>query len=105
MAIASRLITITQGNLDHNHMYITDVADLFPEDVIGGPDESQAAPRTVRVHWGSGTVDTDIVRDKNIFRRRGWVRQFFSEARIVAGDRVLLERIEPYIFRVSKAPT
>lgn len=97
-----RLITITQGNLDHNHIYITDVTDLFPDDVMGGPDESQAAPRTVRVQWGSETVDTDIVREKNIFRRRGWVRKFFSESRIAAGDHVLLEQIDPYLYRVSR---
>jgi hypothetical protein len=103
MPIVSRYLAITQGNVDNNHMYLTDCMDMFPDDVFGGPDESQEAPRTVRVQCGDEVVDTDIVRDKNIFRRRGWVRQFFSDARISAGDRVLLEQLEPYLYRVSRA--
>ncbi len=71
MAVVSRYLTITQGNLDNSHMYLTECMDLFPDDVLGGPDESQAVPRTVRVEYGSEVVDTDIVRDKHIFRRRG----------------------------------
>lgn len=84
-------------------MYLTECMDLFPDDVFGGPDESQAAPRTVRVEYGSEFIDTDIVRFKHIFRRRGWVRKFFSITRITAGDRVLLEQLEPYRNRVSRA--
>jgi DNA polymerase III subunit epsilon len=103
MAVASRYLTITQANLDHNHMYLTECMDLFPEDAVGGADEAQAAPSTVRVEYGSEVVETDIVRDKHIFRRRGWVRQFFSAARVTAGDRVLLEQLGPYMYRVSRA--
>src|SRR5436305_1055014 len=102
MAITSRPLTITQGNIDNSHMYLTAVMDMFPEDVLGGHDESQAAPRTVRVLWGGGAVDTDIVREKHIFRRRGWVRQFFDASRIQAGDRVSLEQLEPYLYRASR---
>jgi hypothetical protein len=83
-------------------MYLTEVMDLFPEDVVGGPDESQAAARTVRVLWGDEAVDTDIVREKHIFRRRGWVRRFFEAGRIAAGDRVSLEQLGPYLYRVSR---
>ena len=72
-------------------------------DVQGGEDKSRAAPRTVRVLWGSEAVDTDIDRGKHIFRRRGWVGRFFKEARVRAGDRVLLEQLEPYQYRVSRA--
>jgi len=103
MAIVSRYLTITQGNLDNRHMYLTECMDLFPADAIGGPDGEQAAPRTVRVEYGSEAVDTDIVRDKHIFRRRGWVRGFFAATGLTAGDQVLLEQIEPYRYRVSKA--
>ena len=102
MAVVSRHLTITQGNLDNNHMYLTDCMDLFPEDVLGGADETHAAPRTVCVQWGNESVDTDIVRDKHIFRRRGWVRQFFSAARVAVGDRVVLEQLAPYSYRVSR---
>lgn len=102
MAIVSRYLAITQGNLDNQHMYLTECMDMFPDDVMGGPDESQAAPRKVRVHYGSSAVDTDIVQAKHIFRRRGWVGDFFSASRVAAGDRVLLEQLEPYSYRVSR---
>lgn len=102
MALVSRFLTVNQANIDNHHFYLTEVMDMFPPDVMGGEDESRAAPRTVRVEWGSETVDTDIDRTKNIFRKRGWVGRFFAEARIQAGDQVLLEQIEPYLYRVSK---
>jgi hypothetical protein len=103
MAVVSRVLTVTQGNLDNHHLYLTEVLDIFPEDVFGGPDASLIAPRTVRVQWGNEVVETDIDRTKNIFRKRGWVAQFFGENRVQAGDRILLEQIEPYLYRVSKA--
>jgi hypothetical protein len=102
MAIDSKELIVTQGNLDNSHLYLTEVLDLFPDDVFGGQDASQAAPRTVRVQWGNEFVETDIGRTKNIFRKRGWVAQFFDANRIQPNDRVLLEQIEPYIYRVSK---
>ena len=103
MAVVSRYLTVTQGNIDNNHLYLTELLDMFPEDVFGGSEESHAAPQTVRVQWGSEVVETDIDRTKNIFRKRGWVARFFDEGRIQAGDRILLEQLEPYLYRVSKA--
>ena len=102
MALASRLLTVTQANLDNNHLYVTEARDLFPEDVFGGSDKTQAAPRTVRIQFGEEVVDTDIDRTKNIFRRRGWVARFFDTNRVQPGDRVQLEQLEPYLYRVSK---
>ena len=102
MALASRLLTVTQANLDNNHLYVTEARDLFPEDVFGGSDETQAAPRTVRVQFGCESVDTDIDRTKNIFRRRAWVARFFDANRVQAGDQIQLEQVEPYLYRVSK---
>ncbi len=102
MSLATRTLTVTQGNLNNHHLYLTEVLDLFPEDVIGGPNREQAAPRTVRVLWGESTVETDIVRVKQIFRRRKWVRLFFASAGVREGDRILLEQLEPYKYRVSR---
>lgn len=102
MTIVSREITVTQGNINNNHLYLKRVLDLFPADVLGGANSSYAAPRTVRVLWGSEAVDTDIDCSKNIFRRRFWLARFFKENRICAGDCVKLEQLEPYLYRVSK---
>ena len=103
MAVVSRDLTITQGNLGNRHMTLTECMDIFPADVFSLSDGSHVASRTVRVHFGKEWVDTDIVRDKNIFYRRGWVRDFFAKSGIVAGDRVLLEQLDLYSYRVSLA--
>jgi hypothetical protein len=103
MAIVSRHLTVTQGIIDNSHLYLTEVLDIFPEDVFGGSDELQAAPQPVRLQWGSEVIETDIDRTKNVFRKRGWVTRFFDENRIQAGDRVLLEQLEPYLYRLSRA--
>lgn len=103
-AMAARLLQVTQGNIDNNHLYLTEALDLFPADVLGGAKEAQAG-RPVRVHWGDQLVETDVVRTRRIFRRRGWVRRFFAANHIAAGDRVVLEQIEPYVYRISKTPS
>jgi hypothetical protein len=48
-------------------------------------------------------VETDIVSDKKIFRKRGWVRRFCAANQLQAGDKVLLEQLSPYLYRVSRA--
>jgi hypothetical protein len=102
MAVVSRYLKVTQGNIDNHHIYLTDTLNIFPDDVFGGSDESQAASQMIRVQWGAEIVETDIDRTKNIFRKRGWVARFFDEGRIQAGDTILLEQLEPYLYRISK---
>jgi hypothetical protein len=102
-AIVSRLLQVTQGNLNNCYLNLSDVLDMFPEDARGGSNAAQQAPRTVRVQWGNEGVDTDIDGTKKIFRKREWVRRFFDENRVQAGDQVLLEQAEPYLYRVSRA--
>lgn len=104
MPVISRNLTLSQANVDYNHIYLTDCMDIFPQDTVGGTNKSDSAPRTVRVQFGSEHVDTDIVGNKHIFRQRGWVGRFFTESGMAAGHRVLLEQLEPYSYRVSKEP-
>ncbi len=99
--LVRRVLTVTQGNVNNNHLYLTEALDLFPPDVLGGPDSARAG-RTVRVEWNDESVDTDVVKARKIFRRRGWIKCFFAANRIAAGDRVLLEQVGPYRFRLSK---
>jgi hypothetical protein len=102
MTHPSRLLQVTQANLDYRHLYVTEAQDFFPSDVFGGANKTEAAPRTVRLLFGSEAVDTDIDQTKNIFRRRSWVGRFFDANRVRAGDRIRLEQLEPYVYRVSK---
>lgn len=101
MALTVRYITITQGNLNNNHFSLTKIIDIFPQDVIGGPNKSHTG-QPVCIECGNETIATDIA-DKKIFRRRGWVRRFFEENCVKPGDQVCLEQLAPYQYRISKA--
>jgi hypothetical protein len=100
-AMATRFLTVTQGNIDNNHLYLREALDLFPADVLGGARVAEAG-RPVQVHWGEQCVETDVVRQRQIFRRRGWMRQFFAVNQVKSGERVLLEQLGPYVYRLSK---
>jgi hypothetical protein len=104
MAGTRRYLTINQANLDHGHIYLAECMDLFPSDAVGGANKKSLAARTVQVDYGSGHVNTDVVGNKKILRRRGWVRSFFRENNLHAGDRVVLERLGPYSYRLSAEP-
>jgi len=70
----------------------------------GRREQAEAAPRTVEIQWDSKVVHTDIDREKRIFRKRAWVRQFFTVNRTRAGHRVVLEQLGPYRYRISMEP-
>lgn len=73
---------------------------MFPSDAFGGVSASQAA-REVTIHWGGGeSAATDIDMKKMIFRRRGWVREFFSKNLLVAGDSIGIEKLPDDSYRV-----
>lgn len=95
-------VTLTPPNLKHNHFYITPFKSRLPADLIGGTNDDEPAPRMALIHWGAAVpVETDIPRDKNMFRRRGWVREFFARTGARAGDIVRIEEIASYTYRVS----
>ena len=95
------IIEINQPNLDHHHLYLSSIYDLFPRNSIGGGSEADQAPQLLEVHSGiGGPIATDIAGDKKIFRRRAWVREFFEVHQLKAGDRVVVERTGPYRFHV-----
>ncbi|HZZ77291.1 MAG TPA: ASCH domain-containing protein [Gemmataceae bacterium] len=104
MAGPRRTLTINQANLDHGHIYLTGCIDIFPADVMGGPNKATSAPSSVQIDFGSGQVTTDVVSKRKIFRSRGWVRRFFAENNLTAGDSVVLEQVAPYSYRISAEP-
>ncbi|MES2916634.1 MAG: 3'-5' exonuclease [Pseudomonadota bacterium] len=92
---------ITQGNIDHDHIYLRGFFDRFPADVIGGSNRSSAARREIAVDWGGGTVVmTDLDGVKQLFRKRGWIREFFEQHAVRAGDEVAVEEVAPYHYRL-----
>lgn len=99
-----RIITLTQGNVNNDHLYLTDAWDLIPRDAVGGGNEGLQAPRNLEVHFGVGEpVSTDVAGDKKIFRKRAWVREFFAAHSLGAGSRVVVEKTGPYRFHVYPA--
>lgn len=96
---------ITQGNLNHSHIYLRSFFEAFPEDAVGGSNRALAAPREIAVDWGGGAaVMTDLDGAKRFFRKRGWIRSFFERNGVRAGDMVLVEEIAPYCYRVIAQP-
>ncbi|WP_193175438.1 3'-5' exonuclease [Oricola nitratireducens] len=95
-------VTLTQGNINNNHFYLRDVLAAFPEDCIGGSNAAAAAARTVTVVWGGHSpAFTDIDGSKKLFRKRGWVGEFFKRNSARVGDQVKIEIIGSYGCRVS----
>ncbi|MBS8259335.1 hypothetical protein DYI23_03790 [Roseibium polysiphoniae] len=101
---------ITGGNLRNNHFYVREFLDKFPADAIGGSNKKTAASRDITVDWGGPSlVLTDIDRTKGLFRKRSWVRQFFSASGAREGDTVVVTSSDPYHVHVRverrSAPT
>jgi hypothetical protein len=93
---------ITQGNIDHNHFYLRNFIDQFPSDLIGGSNKREIAPRSATVHWyGGDPVTTDIDGSKKFFRSRGWIGDFFRRNEVAVGDRLIVEELAPYQYRVT----
>ena len=92
----------TQGNIDHNHIYLREFFDRFPKDVIGGSNKRQSAGREITISWeGGAQVATDLDGTKKLFRARGWIGSFFKHNGARAGDRVVVEEATPYRYRVQ----
>ncbi|MBY5400273.1 ASCH domain-containing protein [Rhizobium leguminosarum] len=94
-------VEITQGNIDHKHIYLRNFFDGFPSDAIGGSSKAEKAAREIVVDWGQGTVRTDLDGSKKLFRARGWIGSFFRANGVVAGDRVRVEETGPYQYNVT----
>jgi hypothetical protein len=95
------IVVVTQGNINNDHLYLSDVMDIFPKDAIGGGSIDEQAPRLLEVHSGIGyALLTDIAGDKKIFRKRAWVKEFFSVHCISAGDAIAIENTGGYRFHI-----
>jgi DNA polymerase III epsilon subunit-like protein len=93
---------ITQGNINHSHIYLRGFFEKFPADAIGGSNRASAAQREIVVDWGGATiVMTDLDGEKKFFRKRGWIREFFERHGVRAGDMVTVEEVAPYSYRVA----
>ncbi|MCE6075326.1 hypothetical protein FS799_10720 [Agrobacterium vitis] len=94
-------VEITGGNIANNHIYLRSFLDRFPADAIGGSNKATRAKRDLTIDWGGEPVQTDLDGEKKFFRARGWICAFYQLHRARAGDRVVVEEVAPYRYRVS----
>lgn len=93
---------LTEGEIKNNHFHLTGYLDRFPDDLIGGSNRHERAPKEASIDWGGGVdMRTDIDGEKQFFRGRGWIRQFFEKTGAEPGDWVLVEETGPYRYKVS----
>ncbi|MER8954549.1 hypothetical protein NKH98_17775 [Mesorhizobium sp. M0833] len=103
-AAAGRVIgevEITGGNITNNHIYLRSFFDRFPADAVGGSNKATRAKRDLTIYWGGESIQTDLDGEKKFFRARGWIGAFYQLHRARAGDRVVVEEVAPYRYRVS----
>lgn len=95
-------ITVTQGNLNNNHLYLREAWSLLPTDCIGGSNKLSLG-REVTLHLeGGATLSTDVDGSKKLFRCRGPIGEFFARHGVQAGDTVRLTRVSERVFHVAK---
>lgn len=95
------IVEVSGGNIRNRQINLHGAFGLFPDDCLGGSAESPGAAITLQI--GRETVLTDVDESSAIFRERGAIRQFFEDEVVVEGDLILIERVEPRLFRVTKA--
>jgi DNA (cytosine-5)-methyltransferase 1 len=104
-----RLLQITAGNVRNSHIYVSKHYDFFPADCIGASHRSKGESRPIEIVLDGldRTVKTDIGssattgKPRGFFRGRTWVRQFFEHHKVVPGEQLSLERVEPRRYRLS----
>lgn len=97
-----RLLRVSQGNLNNNHITITGHLDFFPSDAFGDSNREGVGAKPVKIFLtGLGvSVETDIPKDKNIFRKRAPFGEFYRKHDIQPGDVLALERVATREYRL-----
>jgi hypothetical protein len=97
------VIPLTQGNISNNHVYLARHLDFFPADAIGGHNKQAGRGTLLKLNFEGfiGADSTDIDPKHKFFRLRGRAWQdFFERHGLRAGDKVAIERISAYEYRV-----
>lgn len=98
----SFFVTITEGNLKNNTLYVNAVADRFPPASFGGKTKSQAGELITLILEGGPTVQTDIVGPRNMLRTRVW-GAWFRKHNLKPGDGVMFTPRNDRNYTVSPA--
>jgi hypothetical protein len=95
-------IKLTDGNLNHSYIRVSKYTHLFPKETFGGRNKKEGVgkPITLYVDGLSEPVKTDIDGRHVFFRDRKWARKFFKIHHLKPGDKIVIERIAEYEYRV-----
>ena len=101
--VEGKAIGITDKDVLHNHVPVTSIRDMFPEDAFGGENEDHAGALIHVTFDGVGSFSTDIASSKNILRIRGGdvVGKFYKLHGAKDGTRLFFEKTGPRAFRIS----
>lgn len=104
-------IHLTSAALKHGNLYITHCGkDFFPEDSFGETSAKKGIgkPVTLKVYGLESTINTDIPKDKKIFRQRAWVKEFVRKNNLAPNDIICINRLSKRVYEiepVNKQPT
>lgn len=96
------VINVTGGNVRNSHIYLRGHEHFFPQDALGAPNAKDGLGTLLTLYF-EGLADpvcTDIARDKLIFRNRQAVARWFALHGLGEGDRVVIDRLSEYEFRI-----
>lgn len=76
----TRLLRVTAGNVQHDHLYVTGHYDFFPPDAVGGSKRNGNGHAGIEIvlEGLDETVATDIGSDAKTGKPRGLIRYAIS---------------------------
>ena len=99
----SRTIQLTPSAHKYGNLYLSRCGnDFFPEDSFGesSTKKGNGKPITLKVYGLESTINTDIPKDKKIFRKRAWVKKFVRINKLKPGDFVTISRIDNRTYKM-----
>lgn len=90
--------TLTQGNIRIGKL----INGFIPEKAIGSSSRKKGKGRELTLYLSglNKIIKTDIPEDKKLFRQRAEIREFSRFHNLQIGDKLYLEKIDNYIFRL-----
>ncbi len=92
----SRTIQLTPAAHKYGNLCLSRCGkDFFPEDSFGesSAKNGHGKPVILKVQGLESMIETDIPKDKKIFRKRGWVRKFVEVNNLNMNDTIIINRI------------
>jgi hypothetical protein len=98
-------IPITEGMLNNSYIPLGNHLGFFPTDAVGEANARDGQGTMLTVHFAGlpDPVETDIAGIHKDFRRRSPVGKFLAHHGLRPGDKIAIEKISNYEYRVQPA--